>query len=300
MDEKLSSEKGMEELFETYLIKSIEHLSPKSILESIKQRHDYTSMNDTYSELFFKLLKKIEKKLFNSINFRSIPNMNIVYVKNFNNFSKASSLALEHYYDNKEEIDKHKNGPCYIEQFMLHSYLRNIDEKYKKSNKKDNHVIFNEQPLREVIQIDDVNDRYGLGSSFDTIKQKDYNLFDKDGNRLITKFSKYNNWNGMKDDEKYKRFFLSSEQSIKNLFQYDFGGFLHLTFLKWKTSFQAMVIHRLRKEIGDEGIRKIHKYFETKYVSQSDLESKSEGEKLYTKITGFDFNPKKEENKSVL
>ena len=34
-----------------------------------------------------------------------------------------------------------------------------------------------------------------------------------------------------------------------------------------------MVIHRLRKEIGDEGIRKIHKYFETKYVSQSDLES---------------------------
>ena len=300
MDEKLSSEEGIEELFETYLIKSIEHLSPKSILEAIKQRHDYTSMNDTYSELFFKLLKKIEKKLFSNINFRSIPNMNIVYVKNFNNFAKASSLALNHYYNNKEEIDKHKNGPCYIEQFMLHSYLRNIDEKYKKSNKNDNHVIFNEQPLREVIQIDDVNDRYGLGSSFETIKQKDYNLFDKDGNRLITKFSKYNNWNIMKDDEKYEKFFLSSEQSIKNLFQYDFGGFLHLTFLKWKTSFQAMVIHRLRKEIGDEGIRKIHKYFETKYVSQSDLESKSEGEKLYTKITGFDFNPKKEENKSVL
>ena len=28
----------------------------------------------------------------------------------------------------------------------------------------------------------------------------------------------------------------------------------------------AMVIHRLRNEIGDEGIRKIHKYFETIYV----------------------------------
>ena len=54
-----------------------------------------------------------------------------------------------------------------------------------------------------------------------------------------------------------------------------------------------MVIHRLRNEIGDEGIRKIHKYFETIYVSQSDLESKSEGEKLYTKLTDFDFNPKK-------
>ena len=29
-----------------------------------------------------------------------------------------------------------------------------------------------------------------------------------------------------------------------------------------------MVIHRLRNEIGDEGIRKIHKYFETIYVNQ--------------------------------
>ena len=151
-----------------------------------------------------------------------------------------------------------QNNLCYI--------LRTIDEKYRKSNKEDNHVIFNEQPLREIAHIDDTDDRYGLGSSFDTIKQKDYNLFDKNGNRLITKFSKHNNWNSLKDDEKYQRFFLTSEQSIKNLFKYDFGGFLHLTFLKWKTSFQAMVIHRLRNEIGDEGIRKIHKYFETIYV----------------------------------
>ena len=60
-------------------------------------------------------------------------------------------------------------------------------------NQIDNHVIFNEQPLREIN--DDTDDRYGLGSSFDTIRQKDYNLFDKDGNRLITKFSKHNNWN---------------------------------------------------------------------------------------------------------
>ena len=32
MDEKLSSEEGIEELFETYLIKSIEHLSPKGYI----------------------------------------------------------------------------------------------------------------------------------------------------------------------------------------------------------------------------------------------------------------------------
>ena len=65
-------------------------------------------------------------------------------------FQKCLIFALQHYYQNKEQIDKHKNGPCYIEQFILHSYLRNVDEKYRKSNKEDNHVIFNEQPLREI------------------------------------------------------------------------------------------------------------------------------------------------------
>ena len=59
-----------------------------------------------------------------------------------------------------------------------------------------------------------------------------------------------------------------------------------------------MVIHRLRNEIGDEGIRKIHKYFETIYVNQANLESTSEGEMLYTRLTGFDFNPK--ENRPMI
>ena len=69
-------------------IKSVEHLSPKGILESIKQKHDYTSMNDTFWTIF-KLLKRIEKKLFDNVNFSPTPNMNTVYVKNHNNFSKA-------------------------------------------------------------------------------------------------------------------------------------------------------------------------------------------------------------------
>ena len=101
----------------------------------------------------------------------------------------------------------------------------------------------------------------------------------------------------MNNQEKYKVLNLKNESDVKELFDSDFGGFLHLTFLKWKPTYQAIVIDKLRKEIGDYGIRKIHKYFETRYINKDDLEPMSDGEKLYTKITGFDFNP---QPKSVL
>ena len=289
MDDKLSRKESVEELYEHYLIqKTVEPVTPKIILDLIKQKHNYQGMHETYSELFFKLLNRIETKLYDKVNFRGIPNMNVVYVNNFKTFSEACRLTLKHYYENKDDIDKHKNGPCYIEQFILHNYLRTIDKKYRQSNKKNNHVIFNEQPLGD---INDNGDGFGRAS---IINQKHLYF---NNQALITKLSKYKNWDIMSSAEKYKTLYLKDENSVKELFDSDFGGFLHLTFLKWKPTYQAIVIDKLRQEIGDYGIRKIHKYFETRYINQDDLEPMSDGEKLYSKITGFDFNPKP---KSVL
>tara|TARA_B100001996_G_C18535565_1_gene544805 strand:- start:50 stop:919 length:870 start_codon:yes stop_codon:yes gene_type:complete len=289
MDDKLSRKESVEELYEHYLIqKTVEPVTPKIILELIKQKHNYQGMHETYSELFFKLLNRIETKLYDKVNFREIPNMNVVYVNNFKTFSEACRLTLKHYYENKDDIDKHKNGPCYIEQFILHNYLRTIDKKYRQSNKKNNHVIFNEQPLGN---INDNGNGFGRAS---IINQKHLYF---NNQALITKLSKYKNWDIMSSAEKYKTLYLKDENSVKELFDSDFGGFLHLTFLKWKPTYQAIVIDKLRQEIGDYGIRKIHKYFETRYINKDDLEPMSDGEKLYSKITGFDFNPKP---KSVL
>lgn len=283
MHDELSRKEAIEELFEHYIIqKTVEPVTPKIILELIKQKHNYQQMHETYGDLFFKLLNKIEKKLYEKVNFRAIPNMNVVYVNNFKTFSEACELTLKHYNENKKSIDSHKNGPCYIEQLILHSYLRMIDKRYKKSNKNDNHVIFNELPLREV---DDNGEGFG---NISVINQKHLYFNDK---ALITKLSKYKNWEIMSQEEKYSIIKLQDENDVKELFESDFGGFLHLTFLKWKPTYQAIVIHKLRQEIGDYGIRKIHKYFETRYINKHDLEPMSDGEKLYSKITGFDFNP---------
>jgi hypothetical protein len=61
--------------------------------------------------------------------------------------------------------------------------------------------------------------------------------------------------------------------------------------LKWYDIIQAIIIHKLRNEIGDEEIRQIHKYFETKYTNLN-LPLISGGEKLYSELTGFDFKSK--------
>ena len=283
MDDKLDRRDAVEELYEHYIIqKSVKPVTPKIILELIKQQHNYGVMNETYSELFFKLLNKIETKLYDKVNFRAIPNMNVVYVNNYKTFSEACELTLKHYYENKDDIDTHKNGACYIEQLILHSYLRMLDKRYRQSNKNDNHVIFNEQPLREI------NDKGEGFGSLSIINQKHLYFNNK---ALITKLSKYKNWDIMSEQEKYKILELHDEDGVKKLFDSDFGGFLHLSYLKWKTTYQAIVIDKLRQEIGDYGIRKIHKYFETRYINKDDLEPMSDGEKLYSKITGFDFNP---------
>ena len=157
-----------------------------------------------------------------------------------------------------------------------------LDKRYRQSNKNDNHVIFNEQPLREI------NDKGEGFGSLSIINQKHLYFNNK---ALITKLSKYKNWDIMSEQEKYKILKLHDEDGVKKLFDSDFGGFLHLSYLKWKTTYQAIVIDKLRQEIGDYGIRKIHKYFETRYINKDDLEPMSDGEKLYSKITGFDFNP---------
>ena len=89
---------------------------------------------------------------------------------NYKTFSEACELTLKHYYENKDDIDTHKNGACYIEQLILHSYLRMLDKRYRQSNKNDNHVIFNEQPLREI------NDKGEGFGSLSIINQKHSDL----------------------------------------------------------------------------------------------------------------------------
>jgi len=74
-----------------------------------------------------------------------------------------------------------------------------------------------------------------------------------------------------------------------NLLEYNFEGFLHTTYMKWYDIMQAVTIHKLRQEIGDNKLRIVYKYFKNIYPKY-DLPIKSGGEKLYEELTGFKFD----------
>ena len=81
------------------------------------------------------------------------------------------------------------------------------------------------------------------------------------------------------------------EKVIKNYFDENVNVFVHTSYTKWDDISQAIIIDKLRNEICDDGIRNIHRYYESKY-SDLDLPLVSGGEKLYTELTGFDFKSK--------
>lgn len=244
----------------TFLIRSF-------FSETNKESDFYFDINNTYLRLFFKLIDKLDESVLKNFDLRSIPNMNLVYVEDYITFNKVSDLTLKHYYQNKAAIDKELFGPCYVEQLMLHQMLRVESKQYRKYSKKLKHVVFKKLPLSQ-------KDQHNNTVSIDNITfPLRYDIYHK---------CKCCNTKTMKLVEVHEY------KDLLNFLEYDFEGFLHSTYHKWYDVMQAYTIHQLKKEIGDDQIRIIHKYFKEKYPNFN-LPVKSGGEKLYEKLTGFSF-----------
>ena len=250
---------------------------PESVLSdvSVGQSHNWhlNFMNKTYTNLLFKNMDGIEPEVLRTLDLASIPNMNVVYVKDYESFSKASSQAINHYQKFKFNIDEFKNGPCYAEQLMIHSYLRANNPKYKKSSNNKTHVLFNKNPF---IQLDQINNI----ANIDDVK------FPFTCNHFVK--AKRCDCCDTEIKSKYEEIKIRNKYDIHTFFNYKFDGFLHVTYLKWYDIFQAIIIHKLIQEVGEETVRKIHKYFK-KIYPKLDLPIISNGEKLYTDLTGFSF-----------
>jgi hypothetical protein len=91
-----------------------------------------------------------------------------------------------------------------------------------------------------------------------------------------------------KPDDFYE-LIINDIDDIKNYFDHEFNGFFHTTYMKWYDIIQVIIIDKLRKEIGDDEIRRIHDYFRKHYPSRG-LPTTSNGERLYTRLTGFKFH----------
>lgn len=267
------------------LVKDSNGKIPKILLETTSKNMDYPHVNRTYSKLFFDLMESMSDKVFDSAHFESIPNMNITYVRNHETFSKVCRETLDHYNLNKLRIDDEVYGSCYIEQLMLHTNLRLYDKKYRKSSKKGKNFIFHDIPTtttdahNNVPKIDDVKFPFKLNINNDNhFKLSDPNEI------IISPLS----ITQPKPNDFYE-LSINDIQDIKNYFDHEFNGFFHTTYMKWFDIIQAIIIHKLRKEIGDDEIRKIHGYFKTRYPIRK-LPTISGGESLYTKLTGFKFS----------
>lgn len=247
----------------TNLINSFETPDPDE-----KGNDFYFDINNTYLRLFFKLINTYPSHLFKTFDLKSIPNMNMVYVEDYKTFNSTASETLTHYYSNRHIIDKEEYGPCYIEQLMLHQLLRCNSEKYNHDSAKFNHTIFSGLPFSQ-------KDPYNNVPSIDDVQ------FPFRGT-LISNCECCNK-------KHTEDIIIESREDLVEFLEYDFKGFLHTTYLKWYDIFQAWTIHKLRNEIGDEGIRTVHNYFIKPY-SRLKLPIKSGGEKLYEELTGFSFS----------
>lgn len=232
-----------------------------------KKKSYYGDINNTYLRLLFKLFQRQPEGVLDSFDLGSIPNMNIVRINNPELFSKVCDIAIQHYNSNKKIIDSEEFGPCYIEQLMIHQLLRHYDNDYKKTSSKYKHVMYSKLP-------------YANLKKKNNVPQIEHTSFPYKAFVL----RKHEEW-GI---EKGLKFTIKSIDNLKEFFDFDFGNTLHLSYMKWYDMYQAYLIDKLMKEVGEEKVLQIHSVLFDVY-KKYDLPLKSGGEKLYEKLTNFSF-----------
>ena len=248
----------------------------QTINVDVKSRNTYFSrLNETYLRLYFKIYNNglPDSRITERFDVASIPNMNITYVNDVDLFTKATTIAVEHYTKNKKFIDKEKYGPCYIEQLVIHQVLRTLDKDYRKASSKHKHLIFKDVPTLLI----------GEQNYTPNIDNVEWPLVFKTRNVI-------NNCCGLSPYRNIKhKIMINSLDEFKDYLEKDFGGFMHATYMKWYDWMQAYIIHNIRTRVGDQPLLDIHKYFKKIYPGYG-LGQKSGGEKLYEKLTKFSFD----------
>jgi hypothetical protein len=235
---------------------------------------DYHHINHTYLQLYLKFFNQHSEDIKRNFDFQHIPNMNIVYVNDVETFKSAVNDSINHYQENKQEIDSHNMGPHYIEQLMIHQHLLTKSKEYKESVKNNNTFVFKDVPLY---------------ITFDVAKTSSAKIVDTQFPFKFRTTSKCL----CCDEQKFNKHKIESIEDIKNFLGFKFFGYTHFSFMQWYQLWQVLVIDELVNEFGQDVVLKAHNYFKRIYPSL-DLPILSESEELYEKFTGnFIFSQKK-------
>jgi hypothetical protein len=250
-------------------------------LETINEKH-LEIITKTYTGLFY-ILEKQQSDFFKQ-NFKisKIPNMSVVYVKDYESFNIASKKSIQHYLKNQSLIDECEYGACYIEQLHVHLNLMEVSDVYKNQTKNSSNFLSNNEfliILQERNGENFLSNEYGFPIKWKFSLPKNSPVNEDTFNSLF-----------LNDRHHYetKEIIIKNEDDLIKLFDFDFFGIQHLTYNKWSKIFQCICIGYLHKNFGEDWLRSVHEYYKLVYPKYN-LDILSDGEKLYEKLTGFKF-----------
>ena len=240
------------------------HDEPAEKIAHLFPEDHLVNMHDSYVSNFVKLGKHLEHGAHYGFKMDEIPNMNTVYNNNSKDFYTAVELALKHYNWYKETIDESFYGACYIEQLVIHLYLKAISPEYAESITTKQNILFKGNPIELINQkyVPDYEEweypfsirALGLCSCCSSSKESFYKV--------------------------------ENEDQLARLLETSFEGFLHLgSNMKNFDFFQAYTINHLIKIFGEDRVLDFHKKI-SKVEAHHERPIISSGELLYEKLTG--------------
>lgn len=121
----------------TFNLDTSEQIPVKFSHKDMPNPLDFTYIDGIYNAYFypgFMLGKKYGSNMFEGLIVNEIPNMGIISCYDTETFAHATHKALEIYYDNIDFFTKdHFMGVCFLEQGLIHMYLRRISKAYEDS-----------------------------------------------------------------------------------------------------------------------------------------------------------------------
>lgn len=217
---------------------------------------------ETYLRFFVRTIDHYSSEDFKYFDCQHTPNMNFVYVEDPELVSKASYKALEVYRKYKTLFTSSHFSPCYVEQFLIHWYLRGLSTTYREASDQSNHVIFSQEPL--MIQSKGAEEGNYL---------KSYNYLDINFNTLEDKLIVEE---------------VNSREDVHKFITNKLGGFFHSTGYKSLPVVEANVLYAFQEVAGKDMLQKLHR-FHLMHRFNDGAPFLSEGQKIYEDFIDKDF-----------
>ena len=199
----------------------------------------YDAQNRTYLDYYFKYWNSFSDDFKRAFDMNSIPNMNLVHAQNYELINEASELAMKFFIENKSSLETDRDSACFLEQFLVHTYMRLLDKDYSEASSQGSHVIFDQEPFQKW----DMNENspFALENYPCSFNYE----------QLCSECS-YTH---------YKEVIIKSEADVDLLYDCDMGGYFHTTSNKEAPLIESYMLHKLERVIGLEGIIKIWQYY---------------------------------------